>query len=130
MEKNFDAWNEDKKKLDRMRSDFDFHEREIWWCAIGINVGSEQLSFSADFSRPILVVRRLSPNVFLGIPFTTKTDDKLPFRVRVVVEGVSNDVLIGQIRAFDRKRLYRKIAVLAEADFDIMKNHLVEMIEG
>lgn len=130
MKKDFDRWNEDKKKLDRTRSDFDFHEREIWWCAIGLNIGSEQLSFSTDFSRPILVVRRLSPNVFLGIPLTTKTDDRLPFRVRIVVEGVSNDVLVGQIRAFDRKRLYRKIAVMSEADFETVKNHLVEVIKG
>ncbi|MFH1170496.1 MAG: hypothetical protein V1704_02965 [Candidatus Vogelbacteria bacterium] len=42
MKKDFDQWNERKKGLhNRDRVPF-YHEREIWWCALGVNIGSEQ----------------------------------------------------------------------------------------
>ncbi len=43
MEKDFDKWN-NQKKIINLRSnntDFFYHEREVWWCAIGVNVGFE-----------------------------------------------------------------------------------------
>ena len=127
MDKNFDGWNERKKSIDRSNSLADFHEREIWWCSIGINVGSEQHSQTNDFSRPILVVKKFTRDVFWGIPLTTKTKD-LDFRVRFNLGGVENDLLILQMRVYDRKRLIRKIGTMPKDDFtklaDIIKNLL------
>ena len=42
--KNFDKWNELKKKLhiSEKAKDFYFREREIWWCSLGVNIGFEQ----------------------------------------------------------------------------------------
>ncbi|MFA6404571.1 MAG: hypothetical protein WCW03_01010 [Candidatus Paceibacterota bacterium] len=40
--KDFDLWNTHKKHLDKSKSPDYFHERDIWWCAIGVNIGSEQ----------------------------------------------------------------------------------------
>ncbi|MEK7565200.1 MAG: type II toxin-antitoxin system PemK/MazF family toxin [Patescibacteria group bacterium] len=127
MDKNFDGWNERKKSIDRSNSLADFHEREIWWCSIGINVGSEQHSQTNDFSRPILVVKKFTRDVFWGIPLTTKTKD-LDFRARFNLGGVENDLLILQMRVYDRKRLIRKIGTMPKDDFtklaDIIKNLL------
>lgn len=43
MKKDFDSWNTEKKKTNIKRLDFNFfyHNREVWWCAVGINVGVE-----------------------------------------------------------------------------------------
>ncbi|MEK7629714.1 MAG: type II toxin-antitoxin system PemK/MazF family toxin [Patescibacteria group bacterium] len=127
MDKNFDGWNERKKSIDRSNSLADFHEREIWWCSIGINVGSEQHSQTNDFSRPILVVKKFTRDVFWGIPLTTKTKD-LDFRARFNLGGVENDLLILQMRVYDRKRLIRKIGTIPKNDFtkltDIIRNLL------
>ncbi|MDK2948964.1 MAG: hypothetical protein PWQ56_129 [Patescibacteria group bacterium] len=41
MEKSFDEWNEDKKKLNKLNSKFFLHEREVWWCSLGVNIGYE-----------------------------------------------------------------------------------------
>ena len=41
--KNFDTWNKEKKNLENVGHDtLAFHEREIWWCSIGFNLGDEQ----------------------------------------------------------------------------------------
>lgn len=44
--KNFDSWNELKKGLENtnrlLDKEFFFHEREIWWTSLGLNLGHEQ----------------------------------------------------------------------------------------
>lgn len=127
MDKNFDGWNERKKSIDRSESLADFHEREIWWCSIGVNVGSEQHSQTSDFSRPILVVRKFTRDVFWGIPLTTKTK-AIDFRVRFNLGGVENDLLILQMRVYDRKRLIRKIGVIPKNDFSKLASFIKNLL--
>lgn len=40
-QKDFDNWNERKKKIHQGKKDIYFNEREIWWCMVGVNVGFE-----------------------------------------------------------------------------------------
>ena len=42
MEKDFDKWNESKKVIHHNNEDKFYHEREVWWCSLGINIGFEQ----------------------------------------------------------------------------------------
>lgn len=126
--KNFNDWNEMKKKLDASERPVEFHEREIWWCSIGVNVGSEQHSQTEDFSRPVLVVRKFTPDIFWGIPLTTRVKP-LRFRKYLVLNGVENDLLILQMRAYDRKRLVRKIAVVSKREFAEITKFIKGLLE-
>ncbi len=128
MEKDFDRWNDMKKALDRLPPGLQYHEREIWWCSIGINVGSEQHSQTGDFSRPVLIFKRWSPNIFWGIPLTTKIRD-LDFRYRFALNGVENDALLTQLRSFDSRRLLRKVSVLSEKEFNFLNGRLSFYLE-
>jgi hypothetical protein len=42
IKKDFDGWNETKKRTDLRRGEPFHHEREVWWCTLGVNVGSEE----------------------------------------------------------------------------------------
>ena len=54
--KDFDSWNKEKKGLENVGHDIlSFHEREIWWCSIGINLGDEQDGKNELFERPVLI---------------------------------------------------------------------------
>ena len=46
----------------------------------------------------------------------------IDFRFRFTLEGVENDLLLLQMRAYDRKRLLRKIGVMPKSDFQKMLN--------
>ena len=129
MPKEFDRWNTGKKKLDASVSRIDFHEREIWWCSIGVNVGSEQHSQTEDFSRPVIIVRRLSREMFWGIPLTTKIKDGAPFRIRINVKNNQNDALLLQLRAFDRKRLVRKVGVVPKKEFAELVEVIIDAVK-
>jgi mRNA interferase MazF len=112
MEKDYDRWNVHKKALNADSRLLKFHEREIWWCSIGVNVGSEQHSQTLNFSRPVLIVRTFTSTLFWGIPLTTKVKETSSFRFSLLLDGVQNDALIMQMRAFDSRRLQRKMLTL------------------
>jgi len=48
MKKDFDGWNEEKKQTE-MEGARLYTVREIWWCQLGVNVGSEQSGKAHDF---------------------------------------------------------------------------------
>ena len=55
--KDFDKWNETKKLVHKDGTDKFYHTREIWWCALGINVGFEQDGSGEEYRRPVLILK-------------------------------------------------------------------------
>ncbi len=42
MEKDFNKWNDKKNSINDISDIPNFHEREIWICFLGLNIGFEQ----------------------------------------------------------------------------------------
>ena len=57
MQKDFDRWNHSKKKINAAADRPFYHAREIWWCAVGVNVGNELDGTGKHHDRPVLVLR-------------------------------------------------------------------------
>ncbi len=132
MEKDFDKWNEKKKKIHTIPLVPFFHEREIWFCYLGANVGFEQ-DGGEEFLRPILIIRKFNNEIFWGIPLT-KSRKKIrknaeqyyyPF---VFVEGITSVAVLSQIRLIDARRLSRHIGSLPEEEFDKLKKKLKALL--
>ena len=117
--KDFDAWNEEKKRTDANTAYLPlYHERQVRWCRLGANVGFEQDGSGEDFSRPVLILRGFSRHVCLIVPLTTSAKQN-KYRVPVgIVDGVNAVALISQVRLIDTKRLDRHIATLDNETFD------------
>lgn len=50
MIKDFDKWNKSKKEIDSNNNYLPlYHERQIRWCRLGINIGSEQDGTGYEF---------------------------------------------------------------------------------
>ena len=47
-------------------------EGDLWWCAVGENVGIEVNGKSKDFTRPVIILKKFGRLGFLGIPTTTQ----------------------------------------------------------
>jgi mRNA interferase MazF len=123
MLKDFDQWNSMKKKIDLIHQVVNFAERELWWCSIGLNIGSEQHSENSNFSRPVLVLKKFTENIFLGIPVTTKIRFG-QFRYRILINEAENDLLLMQMRVFDRKRLVRQIGKIDAHHFKAVNDEV------
>ena len=54
--KDFNNQNEKKIKIDSKIKYGHPKEREIWWCSVGLNVGTEIYGKGEDFARPVLII--------------------------------------------------------------------------
>ena len=72
MPKDFDKWNTQKKKVHGRAEQILFHEREIWWCSLGINIGVETDGKNDNFERPILVLKKFNKDMVWVVPITSR----------------------------------------------------------
>ena len=125
--KDFNSWNEEKKKVDSIGTRKLFHEREIWWASFGINIGREQDGRGDNFERPVLVLKTLSPDTFICLPLSTKKRLDI-FQSPVTSEDISGFALLDQIRVIDSKRLLRKIGTMSSVEFIVIKEKMRNLV--
>ena len=125
--KDFDAWNIEKQHINVIEKQFYFLEREIWWCALGVNVGVEIDGKNGKFERPVLILKYINKDMVLVCPLTTKG---LPDKnhVEIVINGTISSVKISQIRVVSSKRLLRKISTLSEDQFINIRRRVIRFI--
>ena len=124
MEKKFDSWNELKKKINS-RNPIYVSERDIWFCSVGLNIGSEQSGKHELFERPVLVIKKVTSNTFIGVPLTS---NKKKGSWYVEIESTDSSAIISQVKLFDTRRLARKINVIPIEEFEVIKNKLKDYI--
>ena len=74
--KDFKKWHEKKAAIHTEGQRVFFHEREVWWCSLGANIGFEQDGKGEKFARPVLVFKKFNKEVFRAIPLTLQTKKK------------------------------------------------------
>jgi len=126
--KDFDGWNIQKKITDSAENKKTFHEREVWFIKVGENVGFEQNGKGGEFLRPVIVYRKFSKNVFLGIPLT-KTIKEGKFYCSFDFKGQTSVAILSQIRLFDSKRLSYSTGRMSQGDYGKLKEKLIELIQ-
>jgi mRNA interferase MazF len=117
MQKDFDRWTKHKKQLHVAADRPFYHAREIWWCAVGVNVGNELDGTGKEHDRPALILRGFNPQTFVGIALIghPRTGPYyFPLGVIDDREAVAN---LSQMRLYDTKRLIRKFGTLDERTF-------------
>lgn len=102
-------------------------EGELWWCAVGENVGIEVNGKSRDFTRPVIVTKKFGRLGFLGIPTSTRKRDG-SWYVSFMHKGVEETAMLSQVRVFSYKRLHAKMGELDGADFQNVKEALKRLI--
>jgi len=116
----FDKWNEVKKRIQAQKRHVGFKEREIFWVRVGYNVGSEEYGKGNEFQRPVIVVRKLTPNLFFGVPLSTVLKDGdyfHTFTYQTKKGEITACAMILQLRAFDKKRLMGRMGMVPKQDY-------------
>lgn len=128
MEKDFDGWNEEKKRIHAVEGGKLYHERELWWCSLGANVGFEQDGTGVTHQRPVLILRGMSRNTCYVVPLTT-SPKRHKYRVSVgIVEDKQAVALMSQIRLIDTKRLVNKIGFLDQKTFLVIRKAAKDLL--
>ena len=111
----FDGWFEVKKEIHESHRTQAIKEGEIWWCAMGKNVGIEIDGKSKTFARPVLIFKKLSRFGFLGIPLTSKPHVG-SWYVSFRFQGRNEVAVLSQIRVISVSRLYSKMGDIDDTD--------------
>lgn len=128
MEKDFDVWNEEKKKVNLIHPPH-FRERDIWWCVFGLNVAVEIDGKGRDYTRPAVIIRKVNRFGCYVIPLTTSMKKELAFSMPIgLVAGKQAYANITQLRSISSKRLNERIGTLDMEVFSIMKKSAQEYI--
>lgn len=134
MDKNsidkYDLWNEKKKNIEKddKYKNIYFNEGDIWWCSLGLNIGSESYGKGNSFRRPILVIKKLSSDLCITASLTTKRKIGTWF-TDIVINNNQRCVMIYQIRTLHKKRFQHKIGKLNDKDFINVKEKLDSLLE-
>ena len=119
---NYDEWNEVKKETSIKNIKIGIKPREIFWVKIGQNIGSEEYGKGKNFTRPVIIIRKLTKELFIGIPTTTtlKTNDYFhQFKYHSKKDGdIEVSAMILQFKVFSTKRLTNRIGMINKDDFD------------
>lgn len=128
MEKDFQEWHQVKYAIHNAKERRFYHEREVWWCSIGANIGFEQDGKGADFVRPVLILKGFSKEVFLCVPLTTKLKTGKYYHDISLGDDILRKVILSQIRLVDSKRLQEKVVTISETEFLEIKQAVIRLI--
>jgi mRNA interferase MazF len=130
MLKDFDQWNGKKKEIDDRSPTVYCHEREVWWCSLGVNIGYEQNGTGKRFDRPVVVIRGFNQNIFFGVALTSQKKIGEYYFSLGEIGGKEAVAVLSQVRLIDTKRLVRKITTLDEVAFLRLKDSLKKVLFG
>jgi len=126
--KNFDTWNHEKKHIEVLPYErFHFHEREIWWASLGLNVGDEQDGKNDLFERPVLVLKKFNNRVVLVLPLTSQSKEG-KFYQSIRYGEKTSTVILSQIRLLSVKRFRRFVRKISEGQFKTVQNKLQHLL--
>ena len=120
-EKKFDNWNEIKKRTEKQEMYLFYKNREIFNTKIGENIGFEQCGKGDQFIRPVLIFKKLTKEMFFGIPLSTTDREGSFFFKFKFIDNIESTALLAQIKLFSSKRLLNKIGMIKKEDFQILK---------
>src|SRR3989338_8819276 len=127
--KDFDSWNKEKKSLESVgHNTLVFHEREIWWCSIGINLGDEQDGKNELFERPVLIFKKFNNKVAWVLPMSTKSKDGIYYH-SLEHEGKTFTIILSQLRLTSLKRFRRFVRKISPHQFELIQNKLINFIK-
>ncbi|MBI2046434.1 MAG: type II toxin-antitoxin system PemK/MazF family toxin [Parcubacteria group bacterium] len=129
MKKDFDNWHKEKSNLHQEKIRPFFHEREIWFASVGINIGFEQDGRGDQFLRPVIILKKFNNEVLWGIPLTkNQKKGEYYFQFKFLSEEKMSTAILSQIRLIDSKRLQYKIGDVKEDNFIELKRKIMQLL--
>ncbi len=129
MQKDFKNWHHEKSTLQKDKVRPFFHDQEVWFASLGVNIGFEQDGKGEKFLRPVVIVKKFNNEIFWGIPTTKKIKTGkyyFPFKYK---DDDSTTAILSQIRLIDAKRLEYRIGIMSKEAFSNMKKHLISFLK-
>jgi len=116
----FVNWTKLKVRIHLTDKNIYFHEREIWWASLGMNIGYEENGKHENFERPVLIIKTFNRHICWILPMSTKNKDN-PYYFKINYHGSVYSVILSQIKLISSRRLLRKIRKISSEEFRQIK---------
>lgn len=125
MYKDFDSWNQIKKRVNESN-----HTKvklgEVFWCKLGLNIGVEQDGRN-DFERPVVIIKKFSSQIVLIAPLTTKFHAG-NWYLKVNFLNRNQQIILNQIKPIDTRRLLNSIGQILKKEVKEIVRKYIELI--
>lgn len=126
--KDYAGWHAKKLLINSSSSQVHFYESEVWWVAIGQNVGDEEDGKGRDFARPVLIIRKFNRSLFYGLPLSTAIK-RGKYYYGLTIRGRKNVALLSHMRDYDSKRLIDRLAIINETEYAQIQLALIMLLK-
>lgn len=125
--KDIFGWSKLKSEINEEESRPNVKIREVRWCALGHNIGSEIDGKGDLYARPVLILKIISSHTAFVIPLThsIKTGKHI-YEFNFKKENIK--LRLDQVRVIDIKRLKSKVGEVPQKRFQEIKEKLKEFI--
>ena len=123
----YDKWNNIKKKLESLEKNINIKEGNIYLISIGKNIGNEVYGKGDIFLRPVLVLKKLGHNYFIGIPMTSKKKVGTYFFEFYYKDSFSY-AMFNQIKTINSKRILKYHGKMKKDDFKKLKDKFIKFL--
>src|SRR3989338_7055349 len=130
MKRDFRKWHSLKSRIDAVQDGMLYRTQEVWWCALGANVGVEADGKNDLFERPVLVFRKFNKEMFWGLPMTSRSKRAEPFYFTFSLHEKPQTVVFSQLRVLSSKRLIRRLGKVSDSQFLLIKEALLEFMKN
>jgi len=123
----YDKWNEVKKHIDTLDKNINLKEGNIYLLSIGKNIGNESYGKGDIFLRPVLVLKKLGHNYFIGVPLTSKKKIGSYFFEFLYKDNPSY-AMFNQVKTINSKRILKYHGKIKQDDFKKLKEKFVKFL--
>ena len=121
------AWHDYETILRQSNTRRYFREREVWWLALGLNLGAEENGKGPEFSRPVLILRKFNQNFFLGVPLST-VPKRGKYYYTFTLGSNYPTALLSQVRALAASRLINRDGKINREEFMRLRAQLRNLL--
>lgn len=126
--KSYLSWYSKKINIQQKTKFPNFSERDIWWCSLGSNIGFEQDGKNEDFERPILILKKFSKDVFIGVPLTS-VDKENKYYFSYTLHDKKGSFILTHSRLLSAKRLNRRISKVGKDIFNNITERYINLFK-
>jgi mRNA interferase MazF len=119
--KFFDFWNKSKKVINNLQPTIIFSPGDIYWCHIGVNVGSEIDGKGPGFTRPVLVLGVFKQNLLLVLPLTSGHKQGNEY-FHLTAGGQDSSICLHQAKTVSKSRFGIRIEQVSETKLKEIKS--------
>ena len=132
MKKDFNMWHIQKSSIQENKERPFCREKEVWFVALGLNIGFEQDGQCKENLRPIVVIKKFNHEMIWAMPLTRSikslTEKTSEYYFDFSFLGTTSRAIISQIKPLDTKRLQYKVGSISDIDFMSIKQKIMRLI--